>query len=143
LSGENILQQYECEEGCSKCCGPTFSIALTDTRLIAREQAPNRCICCCPGPHIDTAIYLRDIEVLKESGQKGHGLCLALFISCISGSCLCFLLGLCCGSCCGDRTKVVSLRGGFGTEMLTFKLADAIQAVNQVSAMIQPFKNTK
>ncbi len=142
MSGENILQQYQCEEGCSQCCGPKHFIVLTDTRLIAREQGPNRCICCCQGPHIDTAIYLRDIGVLKESGQK-VGLCSALLLSCISCTWPCFLFGLFCGSCCGDLPKVISLRGGFGTEMLTFKLPDAIQAVNQVSAMIHPFKSTK
>jgi hypothetical protein len=143
LRGENILKQYECEEGCSKCCGPKSFIALTDTRVIAREQGPNRCICCCEGAHMDTAIYLRDIEVMKEHANKKVGLCSALLISCLSCTLPCFLMNLCCGARCGDRPKYIGVKGGFGTEVLTFKWPDAIEAANHISAMIQPFKNSK
>jgi hypothetical protein len=83
LNGENILKLYDCQEGCSRCCEPKSFIALTDTRLIACKQ----------GPHIDTAIYLRDIEDLKKSGKKRQELCIVLLISCITDTCICFLLG--------------------------------------------------
>ena len=45
------------------------------------------------------------------------------------------------GSCCGDQPKAIVVRGGFGSEVLTFKKPDAIEAANEISALIQPFKD--
>ena len=82
MSGENVLKMYECKEGCSACCGPKAFVAITSNRVITRHQGANRCICCCEGPHIDTAIYLRDIEVLTE--YKGPlNICRKNFLSLI------------------------------------------------------------
>jgi hypothetical protein len=92
---------------------------------------------------MDTAIYLRDIEVMKEHANKKVGLCTALLITCLSCTWPCFLMNLFCGARCGDRPKYIGVKGGFSTEVLTFKWPDAIEAANQISAMIQPFKNIK
>lgn len=42
---------------------------------------------------------------------------------------------------CGDLPKLISVKGGFGTEVLTFKHSEAITAVNELAALIQPFKD--
>jgi hypothetical protein len=119
LSGENILKMYQCEEGCSRCCGPKAFVALTNTRVIVRHQEPNGCLGCSKGAHIDTAIYLPDIEVVKEAQRRRKNLCVALLTACITCTLPCFLIGLLhCGSCCGDLPKCIGVKGGFGSEIL-------------------------
>ena len=136
---------YECEEGCSKCCGPKSFIALTSNRVIARHQETNGCCCCCcTPPHVDTAIYLHDIEVVKESRSRRVCSCWTIFILIITCTwpfaLIMYLLYLCCGCCCGDRPKYIAVKGGFGKEILVFKKPEAIQAANEISAMVQPHK---
>ncbi len=143
LNGENILNMYECEEGCSRCCGPKSFIALTDNRVISRHQQPNACCGCIKGAHLDKAIFLHDIEVLKEYQGETVGLCGALILSCISCTLPCFLINLCCGARCGDKPKYMSVKGGFGSETLTFKRTDAVGAANEISSLVQPLKNRR
>ncbi|CAF1408676.1 unnamed protein product [Adineta steineri] len=145
LGGERVLKIYECNEGCSRCCGPKTRIALTDRRIIARHQQPSICCCCGEGAHIDTSIFLRDIELISEASQRKHSCCSLLIFACLTCTWPCFLLGICCGlccNCCGDRPKVLEVRGGFGAESLTFKHTDAKAAANDLSAMILPFKTS-
>jgi hypothetical protein len=143
LSGENILKMYECEEGCSRCCGPKSFIALTDNRVISRQEPLNCCCCCWKSAHVDTAIFLQDIEVIQEYKGETTDLCRALILACISCTLPCFLFGLCCGSCCGDTPKYISVKGGFGAETLTFNATEAVDAANEISAMVQPLKNRR
>ncbi|CAF0855124.1 unnamed protein product [Adineta steineri] len=141
LSGEHVMKTYECNEGCSSCCGPKTRIALTDRRLIARHQQPNKCCCCVEGDHFDTSIFLRDIELLGEGGRGKQDSCLALLLACATCTWPCLLCGICC-NCCGDRPKSLIIRGGFGTEVFVFKNSEVKTAANDLSAMILPFKNS-
>ena len=151
MTGENVLRLYECEQGCSKCCVPKSNVAITNTRVITRTQGTKGglcpcCCCCCEGPHVDTAIYLRDIEVLTES--KPPTMCcgnyeLLYYSNKIRSynEFVCFIIECnCCTSCCGDIPKYIAVKGGFGLEHLTFKKPEAIAALNELSAIIQPFK---
>ena len=146
MDDEALLRVDQCEEGCSKCCGPKSFIALTSDRVIARDQAAN-CCCCCTPAHVDTAINLHDIEVLKESRPRRVCSCWTIFILIITCTwpfaLIMYLLNLCCGCCCGDRPKYIAFRGGFGKEVLTFKASEAVQAANDISAMIKPYKERK
>ncbi|CAF1033202.1 unnamed protein product [Adineta steineri] len=139
LSGERVIKVYECNEGCSSCCGPKTKIALTDRRIIARHQQPGKC--CGEGAHIDTSIFLRDIELIGEAGQGKQDSCLVLLVAILSCTWPCLLCGMCC-SCCGDRPKVLHVKGGFGGEALTFKNTELKTAANDLSAMILPFKSS-
>ncbi len=130
---------YECEEGCSKCCGPKSFTVLTNYRVLNRYQQPSGCCCCGGGAHHDTAVFLGDIEVMKEA-QNTIGLCSALLLSCFSCTLPCFLMGLCCGSWCGDVPKSIDLKGGFGSESFSFKMSEAIAAANEISSYVQPLK---
>jgi hypothetical protein len=136
LTGENIIKTYECQEGCSRCCGPKTTIALTNNRLITRIKKPNSCCGCIKGAHIDTTIFLRDIEVLSEAKHKTCGSYLVLCIACIT----CTWPFLLCNLCCGDRLTTLQVKGGFGVEKLTFTASEIQNGANDISAMILPFK---
>ncbi|CAF0855142.1 unnamed protein product [Adineta steineri] len=135
LSGERVIKIYECNEGCSSCCGPKTRIALTDRRIISRHQEPN--MCCAKGAHVDTSIFLRDIELIGEAGREKQNSCLIILVAILSCTWPC----LCCAMCCGDQPKVLHVKGGFGDEGLIFSRTEIITAANDLSAMILPFKN--
>jgi len=87
---------------------------------------------------------LPDIEVVKEAQRRRKNFCVALLTACITCTLPCFLIGLLhCGSCCGDLPKCIGVKGGFGSEILTFKRQEAIDAANTLSAMIHPHKERK
>ena len=137
---------YECEEGCSKCCGPKEFNALTSNRIISRYEEGNCCCYCFTSGRVDTAIYLRDIEILQEGKpkqQKGWWTLFLLIITCTWPLAIILLLfSLCCAccGCCGDQPKHIGVRGAFGEHTLTFKNNETIKAMNEISAMIQPYK---
>jgi hypothetical protein len=129
LKDETIYETYECQEGLSRCCGLKTTIALTNSRLIIRQQQPDGCFDSTKGAHIDTAIFLSDIELMRENKPETCGYCMTLpFAS---------------GECCGDKPKTIEIKGGFGTEYLTFKMSEATNAAAAISSMILPFKENK
>jgi hypothetical protein len=136
LRGENVIRMYECQQGCSSCCGPKTTIVLTNNRVISRRKQAN-CGCCSEGSHIDKAIFLRDIEVISEAQETTYASCFILFFACITCT---WPLLLCSCSCCGDRPKTLEVKGGFGSELLTFKKSDIRVVANDMSMMILPFK---
>jgi hypothetical protein len=133
-NNENIVKTYECEKGPS-CCGEKIITALTNNRALVRHQYAN---CCCKPTNVDTAIFLRDVEVVKDSQPpRPPGL-----IICLPIHLLCILLQGCCGACC-DRPRSINVRGGFGTETLTFKNSEVADAANDISSLIQSLKDRK
>ncbi|CAF1205028.1 unnamed protein product [Rotaria sp. Silwood1] len=138
LSNEPIINIYDCQEGCSRCCGPRTTIALTKNRLIMRQTQPS---CgCCTGAHADTSIFLQDIQVLREAGPKQGGNGLALLIACITCTWPCLLLGTCCVSCCGDRPKILQVALASGNEGLTFNYLQVPAAAIEITQAIQKAK---
>lgn len=135
---EVIRTVYECQEGCSDCCGRRTTVALTNSRLISRVQDPCPCCCCCvQGPHHDKTIFLDEIGVLFEETRATSGSCVALLASCVTCTCICFL----CGGCCGDKPKSLGIKGGYGDEHVVFSTTQYAQAVNDLTAMIVQAKS--
>ncbi|CAM4773276.1 unnamed protein product [Rotaria magnacalcarata] len=105
LNGETFLKQYRCHEG-QGICGRKTTITLTNARLITRRREPGKC--CCKGPHVDTAIFLRNIELLRItamaiSSKSCRGDPCGCCQSCLCGLCCCDkCCGQCCGRCCGQ-----------------------------------------
>ena len=132
MSGnEEILKLYECQEGCSKC-GPKTTTALTDTRLITRRQ---ECSCCGTGAHMDTTIYLADIELMRESRGESCGSILRLVFALVTCTWPCLL----CTHCC-NQPKMLEVKGSFGSEMLAFDKKEANVAAIQLSSSIREAK---
>jgi len=134
---------YECQTGCSGCCGPKTTIALTDSRVICRHKQPNSCFCCAEGAHIDTAIFLQDIELLRESADRRVRSCPTILLALLNCTWPCLLCSICCGSCCGDHPKTLQAKGGFGAEELIFNKNIFKTAANDISSMILPIKNRR
>jgi hypothetical protein len=86
---------------------------------------------------------LQDIEVIQEYKGETVRLFRALILACISCTLPCFLIDLCCGSCCGDKPKYINVKGGFGVETLTFKNTQAVNAANEISSMAHSLKNRR
>jgi hypothetical protein len=132
LNGEQVIKMYECQEGCSSC-GPKTTIALTNARLIARRQ---ECGCCgCNGAHVDMAIFLRDIELMREARQESCSSCLVLLISILTCTWPCLL----CCTCC-NRGKQLEIKGSFGSEYLLFDTNNFAAAAIEIPAAVLPLK---
>ncbi len=140
INDEKIHKLYECQEGCSGCCGPKTTIALTNIRLIIRRQQPNGLFGTTEGGHIDTAIFLRDIELMREAKEKMCSSCGTLFLACITCTWPILLCGLLCGLCCGDTPKTLEVKGAFGSEYLTFNTSNMVNAATEISSMIMLLK---
>ncbi len=138
VNSENIIKIYECREGCSECCGPKTTIALTSNRLMSRKRQYKYCFGCIKGPHIDKTIFLRDIQGITKTRLKISWL--TIFITCIIGAWPFLLLYLCFYPCCCNRLERLIIKGGFGSEILTFKKSEVSSAAIDISTMILPFK---
>ncbi|UJR17465.1 hypothetical protein I4U23_004360 [Adineta vaga] len=136
LDNERFIRAYQCNEGCSSCCGPKSTIIFTDKRVIARNQQPSAC-CCGEGPHIDTAIFMRDSELMKESNGQTMNSCLTVTFMILT----CTWPLLLCKECCGDRPKSLEVKGAFGFEFLTFKREELKHAADLLSSIVLPMKN--
>ena len=128
---ERIQMVYECQEGCSQCCGPSTVIALTDSRIVMRKERP-AAGCCSSRPHLDTAIMLEDIQILREATVQQSCNCISLCLSCITCSC-----------CCGDKPKFLQTALAAGIENLTFKITDVPEAALHLSRAIIAAKSNK
>ncbi|CAF1399643.1 unnamed protein product [Adineta ricciae] len=137
LDGEHFIRLYQCNEGCSSCCGPKSNVIFTAKRIIVRHQDPAFCCCCCEGHHIDTAIFMRDIEVMKESTDTTMNSCMAVMVLILT----CTWPLILCKGCCGDYAKIMEVKGAFGSELLKFKQEDFKYAADQLSSIILPMKN--
>ncbi|CAF1474880.1 unnamed protein product, partial [Adineta ricciae] len=136
LNGENVIRSYQCSEGCSPICGPKSSVVFTDKRIIARHQEPDGCGCCSNISHVDTVIFMRDIEVMKETDQS-TGTRLAALIMVLT----CTWPILLCKVCCGDHPKVLEIKGAFGSEFIKFKREEFKHAADELSSIVLPMKN--
>ncbi|CAF4511652.1 unnamed protein product [Rotaria socialis] len=133
VPSENVLKYYECKQGCSDCCGPRTTIALTNQRLVIRSEQSTGC---CSKTHADSAIFLEDIQIMREAANTGSCSYLALLIACVTCTWPLFLCGLCCGSCGGDQPKTLQFAVGGGNENVTFKIQDAPMAAIDISQAI-------
>ncbi|CAF2105158.1 unnamed protein product [Rotaria magnacalcarata] len=133
LPSEDVSKFYECKEGCSDCCGPQTTIALTNQRLIIRREQSTGC---CSKSHADSAIFLQDIQIMREAANTGSCGSLALLIACLTCTWPLLFCQLCCASCCGDRPKILQFAVGGGNENLTFKIQDVSMAAMDISQAI-------
>jgi hypothetical protein len=133
VSGEQILQTYECDR--KVCgCGPIYTVTLTDARIIQRYQ--DYC-CCCRADHVDQMLFLSDISSIKD---RVANRCLS-WCSC---DCLLCLFFLCCclfQCCCSKDSAIpISLNGAFGSEVFIFSRRNVERALAEIPAAAMPHK---
>jgi hypothetical protein len=132
---EQIQRTYVKEPGgCG--CGPTFTVHLTNARIIQRRQDY---ACCGTGQHVDTMLFLSDISTMSDTviaRTSCPSLDCCSIISCL---CLCF-----CGPCCRDRGgKEIGIHGAFGEEIFTFARVDVSSALVEIPAAAMPHKTAR
>jgi hypothetical protein len=126
---EQYLKLYECQEGCSSC-GPKTSTMLTNHRLITRFEQK---VGCCSKTHIDTSLFLSDIELMREGGTS---------LGCI-GSCLaCIRMVMSCQCCC-ERPKPLTFGLGNSVEILNFNKNDALGAATEITTAVVAAKKNR
>jgi hypothetical protein len=123
VPGEQVLKSYVHEQGCCGC-GPTFTVTLTDARLIQRGQDY---ACCGTGHRVDKMLFLSDISTITDF---------------VAGGC-CAPCGCCCSSCCAGTGKDISFIGPFGTQVFTFNKQDVPDALLKIPAAAMPHKITE
>ena len=135
---ETIRRRYECDE--TVCgCGATYSVTLTDARIIQRYQDH---VCGCNGSNVDSMLFLSDISSIKDRVER-EGLCPKAGCG-VSGCCMClfFPIGLLCCLLhkCSDKGVPITLKGAFGTEVFTLPGGQVRQALADIPAAALPHK---
>jgi hypothetical protein len=117
--------------GCG--CGPTFTVHITNARIIQRRQDYS---CCGTGEKTDSMLFLSDISTMSNTVMKRSG-CPSL--DC--GSILCCILLCFCEPCCrGQGGKEIGIRGAFGEEVFTFAKGDVSSALKEIPVAAMPHK---
>jgi hypothetical protein len=88
-------------------------------------------------------VFLHDIELMDKGRQATTNICGACLSAIFNCSLPCFLLGLCCNSCCGDHPRAFHVSGGFGTRAIILKSTEVDSAARDVTAMLVPVKQRK
>jgi len=135
--GERILEMYECDQ--TVCgYGPTYTVTLSDARIIQRFQDH---MCCCTCTFVDSMLFLSDISSIKNSVERR---CFNPFSCAFFWSALCFPITLLCCFCsclCAKDIPVpISLKGAFGTEVFTFSHHVVSTALANIPAAAMPHK---
>ena len=113
--------------GCG--CGPTYTVTLTDARLLQRQQDY---ACCGDGARVDQMLFLSDISAISDRVSKR---------SCLPPLNLCGIICCLCAICCKSNAAVpVGIRGSFGEEVFTFGRKDIPSALADIPAAAMPFK---
>ncbi|CAF4443116.1 unnamed protein product, partial [Rotaria magnacalcarata] len=119
--------------GCG--CEPTFTVTLTDARILQRRQD---WACCGTGKRVDNMLFLSDISAISDAAL-GRNSCPSLNCSSI----ICCILCCICAPCCkSSRGKDIAIRGAFGEEIFTFALADIPSALADIPAAAIPHKTS-
>lgn len=122
MGNENLLNSWEIED--KRCaCGESHNVTLTDARLLLRSEDMN-CCGCCDSDHTDSSIFLRDIAEMRES-TTGDDRC----------SWCCIQRCPCC-SCCCSISKLIEIRGIFGSKYLHVKKEDLPKVQVEIPAAI-------
>ncbi|CAF3428132.1 unnamed protein product [Rotaria socialis] len=133
-SGEKISRVYVKKPGgCG--CEPTFTVTLTDARILQRRQD---WACCGTGTRVDNMLFLSDISTISDAAS-GRSSCPSLNCCSIICCIMCCICGLCCKN---SRGKEIAIRGGFGEEIFTFALADVPSALADIPAAAIPHKTS-
>ena len=113
--------------GCE--CGPTYTVTLTDARLLQRYQ---EFACCGQGARLDQMLFLSDISAISDYVAKR---------SCCPSCSLCCILFCLCALCCKcSSEKLIGIRGAFGEEVFVFDLKDIPSALAEIPAAAMPYK---
>jgi hypothetical protein len=123
VPNEKILHQYRSETGCCGC-GSTYTITLTDARLIQRQED---CACCGTNPHVDQMLFLSDISSITDF---------------VAGRCF-SPCSCCCSSSCCTSAKQIGFVGPSGTLVFTFNINDIQNALVQIPAAAMPHKTSQ
>ncbi|CAF1353566.1 unnamed protein product [Didymodactylos carnosus] len=83
--------------------------------------------CCGKGETLDTMIYLKDIEYIRQYNPKEKNCCQNV---CSRLFCL-----------CGTHPQAIELRGGFGTETLQLDRSEIGQACVDIPMAISNYKS--
>lgn len=104
MGNERLLYQWQAEMG-SCCFKVNYFAALTDTRLLNREERSKGCCCCCCMQTIflDSTIFLRDIVEIEEIGHD-HPMDPSLCSGCTDSLV--------------EPVKCLQVKGSFGTEKI-------------------------
>jgi hypothetical protein len=108
FDGENLVNGWQMEQGCSGCSGTHYT-TLTDNRLLTRYEESVCFNSCCDPAYNDSSIFLYDIAQIHETTQ--------------AKSCLEILCTKCCGCCRG--AKYLELRGSFSSQIIYLSTKDA------------------
>lgn len=130
LPSEKVYREWDYRDN-SCCCDESYHTTLTDIRLLTRYEEYVCCECCSEPSHTDSAIFLRDIDQMRECrGEQPTFLCLFLII--ISCTWPCYLIRrIFC-----PKSKALEIFGSFGSELLRVRREEMPVAQVDISTAI-------
>jgi hypothetical protein len=115
MGNENCLHEWIFEKRICGCITTHYN-TLTDARLLTRK---NTRYCCYQGDHTDYSIFLRDIAEIRRLTE-------------LHENCPCCR---CCIHCCRS-SKIIELRGTFGSKRISIPIEDMENLQIEISAAV-------
>ncbi|CAF1437168.1 unnamed protein product, partial [Didymodactylos carnosus] len=127
IPNEDVFRVYRKRHGCCGM-GGTDTTTVTNARLLKRFEEWR---CCGRGTSEDTMIFLKDIQLLSQVNPRRRCNLSSWLLACFTCTWPCYL---CCVMCCRRRTRVIEVRGAFGTEEFLIPYVDVRDACAQIPA---------
>jgi len=132
LASENVYREWNySDSSCCCCCDNSYHTVLTDIRLVTRYQEYVCCTCCSEPSHTDSAIFLRDIDQMRECRGEQPTFFFLLWIT-LTCAWPCYVLRrvFC------PKPKCLEVFGKFGSELVRLKTEDMSMAQVDLSIAV-------
>ena len=131
LASEKIYREWSYTDNFCCCCADSYHTILTDIRLLNRHEEYFCCVDCSGPSHTDSAIFLSDIDQMREC--RGEQPTFS-FLLCITLTCAwpCYVLRrIFC-----PKPKCLEVFGVFGSDLVRLKQEDMCMAQVDLSTAI-------
>ncbi|CAF3525452.1 unnamed protein product [Rotaria socialis] len=130
LPSEKVYREWEYHDNIC-CCNNAYYTALTDIRLLTRYQE-NLCSESCSEPsHTDSAIFLRDIDQMRECRGEQPTFFFLLWVTLVCAWPCYLTRRIFC-----PKPKCLEIFGSFGSEIVRVKREDMLVAQVDVSTAV-------
>ncbi|CAF1066238.1 unnamed protein product [Rotaria sordida] len=130
LPSEKVYREWEYRDNLG-CCNNAYYTALTDIRLLTRYEEHMCCANCSEPSHTDSAIFLRDIDQMRESRGEQPTFFFLLWITLICAWPCYVVRRIFC-----PKPKCLEIFGSFGSEMVRIKREDMPVAQVDISTAV-------
>jgi hypothetical protein len=130
LPSEKVYREWDYQDNLC-CCNDSYYTALTDIRLLTRYQEYVCCANCSEPSHTDSAIFLRDIDQMRECRGEQPTFFFLLWITLICAWPCYVIRRIFC-----PKPKCLEVFGSFGSEIVRMNKEDMSVAQVDISTAV-------